>query len=153
MNIDIVKMDMHHLDELCVLEQECFTIPWSRESFRQEIADTAMKLYFVAEEAGKVVGYAGMWHVVNEGHITNVAVAESHRGQGIGDILVQRLIAEAHAREMIGLTLEVRMSNYAAQKLYTKNGFKPEGIRKNYYSETKEDAIVMWLNFDAEAGD
>jgi len=138
-------MELRHLDEICVLENECFAIPWSRESFRKEIEENALAVYFVAELDGAVVGYAGMWHVVNEGHITNVAVSEAHRRLGIGDMLVKKLIEVAREREMIGVTLEVRVSNGGAQKLYTSNGFKPEGFRKNYYEETKEDAIVMWL--------
>jgi len=145
--ISIVRMEIRHLDEVHALEQECFTIPWSRDSIRKEIEENAMAMYFVAEKDDAVVGYGGMWHIVNEGHITNVCVAETHRNQGIGDMIVRRLIEAAHEKEMIGLTLEVRVSNGSAQRLYTRNGFIPEGIRKNYYSETKEDAVVMWLNF------
>jgi len=150
---DIVKMEMRHLDAVCALEEACFAIPWSRESIQKEIEGNNMAIYFVAEQEGHVVGYGGMWHVVNEGHITNICVAEECRKQGIGDMLLRRLIDEAHAREMIGLTLEVRVSNGSAQRLYTRNGFKPEGIRKNYYAETKEDAVVMWLNFLPEDGE
>ena len=152
-DMKIIKMGIEHLDAVHALEQECFAIPWSRDSIHKEIEDNPMAIYFVAEMDGAVVGYGGMWHVVNEGHITNVCVAEAQRNQGIGDMLVQRLIAAAHEKEMIGLTLEVRVSNGSAQRLYTRNGFKPEGIRKNYYSETKEDAVVMWLNFLVEDGD
>jgi len=145
--IEIVKMELRHLDAVCALEEACFAIPWSRESIKKEIEGNNMAVYFVAEMEGCAIGYGGMWHIVNEGHITNLCVAEEYRKQGVGDMLLRRLIEEAHVLEMIGLTLEVRVSNGAAQRLYTRNGFKPEGIRKNYYTETKEDAVVMWLNF------
>ena len=147
MQIELVKMELRHLDAVAALEEACFAIPWTRASIKKEIEDNKMAVYFVAQADGETIGYGGMWHVVNEGHITNICVAEEYRKQGIGDMLLRRLIDEAHAREMIGLTLEVRVSNGAAQRLYTRNGFKPEGIRKNYYAETKEDAVIMWLNF------
>jgi len=153
MSIEIVPMEEAHLDMVSALENECFVIPWTRKAFADELKDTKMKIYFVAVENGAVLGYAGMWHIVNEGHITNVAVAEAQRKRGIGDLLVKRLVEAARALEMIGLTLEVRISNYNAQRLYTRNGFKPDGIRKNYYEDTREDAVIMWLEFDAEAGD
>ena len=88
-----------------------------------------------------------MWHVVNEGHITNVAVLEQYRREGIGDMLMEALEKKALELEMIGITLEVRISNYGAQKLYTKHGYKPEGFRKKYYTDTNEDAVIMWKYF------
>ena len=107
-----------------------------------------MAVYFVAvDEKNNAVGYAGMWHVVNEGHITNVAVLEQYRREGIGDMLMEALEKKALELEMIGITLEVRISNYGAQKLYTKHGYKPEGFRKKYYTDTNEDAVIMWKYF------
>jgi ribosomal-protein-alanine N-acetyltransferase len=88
-----------------------------------------------------------MWHVVNEGHINNIAVDEPYRRLGVGSLLMDKLFELAHEKEMIGLTLEVRIGNRAAMGLYHKYGFKVDGIRKNYYADTKEDAAVMWKYF------
>lgn len=145
--IEIVPMKEEHLDGVLALEEATFAIPWSRADFEREIKENAMAIYYVALQEGSVVGYAGMWHVVTEGHITNVGVLEEMRGAGIGSLLMERLIAAALEKEMIGMTLEVRMGNAPAQALYHKYGFRAEGIRKNYYQDTKEDAIIMWKYF------
>lgn len=145
--IAIVPMSECHLEQVLQVEEACFTTPWTRADFHRELHENTMAVYRVAIVDGNVVGYAGMWHVVNEGHITNVAVLHDYRRQGVGDKLMQSLIDIALEREMIGITLEVRMNNQAAQNLYVKYGFRPEGIRKNYYPDTKEDAIIMWKYF------
>lgn len=146
--IELQPMELKHLDEVLEVECESFSIPWTKNSFRKELEENKFGIYIVAIEDDKTVaGYAGMWHVVTEGHITNVAVRESFRGKGIGDMLIKGLIEIGKQKEMMGITLEVRMNNTKAQRLYTKNGFVPEGIRKNYYSDTKEDAIIMWKYF------
>lgn len=145
--IEIVPMTGEHLEQVLQVEEACFTTPWTRADFQRELNENTMAIYRVALSSGNVVGYAGMWHVVNEGHITNVAVLHDYRRQGIGDALMQAFIDIAIAREMIGITLEVRMNNTAAQKLYAKYGFRAEGIRKNYYPDTKEDAVIMWKYF------
>lgn len=132
------------IDAVYAIELESFTIPWTRSAFEKELNANEHAYYYVAEYGGEIIGYAGMWHVVNEGHITNVAVRENRRGLGAGNALINALISLAKEFGMIGVTLEVRISNYAAQRLYTKNGFVPEGFRKNYYEDTKEDAIIMW---------
>lgn len=140
----IVPMEINHLDEVYNLEVETFSIPWTKDSIRKEIQENKIAIYYVAIESEKVVGYAGMWHVVTEGHITNIAVCKEHRGKGIGDKLLLEMIKVARELEMIGLTLEVRIGNKEAMSLYSKHGFTIEGYRKNYYSDTKEDAIIMW---------
>ena len=146
--IEIVDMNRFHIDGVVEVENATFHIPWTKEDFEREIKENNMAVYKVALVDGKPVGYAGMWHIVNEGHITNVAVHEDYRKMGIGEKLIDALFDVAYEREMIGLTLEVRISNMAAQKLYTKKGFKPEGFRKNYYQDTKEDAVIMWKYFE-----
>ncbi|MCL2700050.1 MAG: ribosomal protein S18-alanine N-acetyltransferase [Defluviitaleaceae bacterium] len=145
--IEIIPMALGHLDAVCEIERDTFPIPWTREDFLRELVENDLAVYFVAKDGDTVVGYGGMWHVVNEGHITNIAVAGDSRGRGIGDMLVDALESEARALGMIGLTLEVRVGNEPAMRLYDKHGFKIEGLRKNYYADTKEDAAVMWKYF------
>lgn len=145
--IKLMPMTEAHIDGVLAVEESSFTTPWTKADFQREVKENAMAVYFVAMYETQVVGYAGMWHVVTEGHITNVAVLYDYRRQGIGDLLVQALIDEGMEREMVGITLEVRMNNQAAQKLYAKYGFRAEGIRKNYYPDTKEDAVIMWKYF------
>ena len=149
--IEIVPMAEEHIDGVVTLEEATFSIPWTRADFEREVRENTMAIYYVALMDGRVVGYAGMWHVVTEGHITNVGVLEEVRCEGIGSMLMEELIEKALEKEMTGITLEVRMGNRPAQALYHKYGFKAEGIRKNYYPDTKEDAIIMWKYFpDAE---
>lgn len=145
--IEIIPMTEEHIDGVLAVEEATFSIPWTRADFEREMRENAMAIYYVALLDGRVVGYAGMWHVITEGHITNVAVLEEVRGKGIGAKLMEQLIARALELEMIGITLEVRMGNAPAQSLYHKYGFRAEGIRKNYYPDTKEDAIIMWKYF------
>jgi len=147
--ISIIPMELKHLDEVYELEINSFSIPWTKESLRKEIEENKLAIYYVAancEEDGneKIVGYAGMWHVVTEGHITNIVVGEEYRCRGIGNKLISKLIEIGKEKEMIGLTLEVRVGNKEAMLLYSKNGFVVEGYRKNYYADTKEDALIMW---------
>ncbi len=145
--IQIVPMEEKHIEEVVFVEEATFSIPWTKADFEREVKENGMAIYFVAVDGEKVVGYAGMWHVVTEGHITNVAVLHEYRRQGIGDMFMKELIDVALEREMIGITLEVRIHNSSAQKMYAKYGFRPEGIRKNYYIDTKEDAVIMWKYF------
>jgi len=145
--VDIIYMNLEHIDEVSELEQICFYTPWTKKDFIKEITENKLAIYIVAIDNKKVVGYAGMWHIVDEGHITNIAVMPQYQHCGVGSKLVKKLIDIAVVKKMVGLTLEVRIGNLLAQKLYTKFGFKPEGIRKRYYSDTGEDAIIMWKYF------
>lgn len=147
MKIEILPMNLSHIDDVVFVEENTFSIAWSKNDFIREVTENNMAIYFVALVDGKVVGYAGMWHVINEGHITNVAVLHDFRRLGIGDLFMKEFFQIAEEREFIGITLEVRMNNSPAQKFYAKWGFRSEGIRKNYYADTKEDAIVMWKYF------
>jgi ribosomal-protein-alanine N-acetyltransferase len=146
--IAIQPMTLDHLDEVHAIEERAFLTPWSKESIMQDMKNPHA-LYFVAvdTETGTIAGYAGMWHVVSEGHINNIAVDGAYRRRGIGSALMDALIEAAHSKEMLGLTLEVRMGNRAAMGMYHKYGFKAEGIRKNYYTDTNEDAVIMWKVF------
>ncbi|MDR1537766.1 MAG: ribosomal protein S18-alanine N-acetyltransferase [Clostridiales bacterium] len=137
-------MKAEHIDQVCEIESDSFSIPWTRRDFMKELDNAKMCIYFVAVEGDEVLGYAGMWHVINEGHITNVAVKRERRREGVGDALIEALIKAGSLKEMAGLTLEVRIFNGIAQKLYRKHGFKTEGVRRRYYADTGEDAIIMW---------
>ena len=144
---EILPMKYEDIDEVLKVEEECFVISWTRADFEREMKQNKLAIYFVARIDGKIVGYAGMWHVVTEGQITNVAVLPEYRGLGIGRKLMEKMIKTGEEKEMIGITLEVKISNTVAQNLYTSLGFKPEGFRKNYYKDTNEDAVIMWKYF------
>lgn len=142
-NIIIRSMTKDDVDSVYIVEEDCFTDPWSKESIRKELKNDLAR-YLVAELDNKIVGYVGVWFVVDEGHITNVAVHSDYRGQKIGDKLVKEMVKLCKESKLIAMTLEVRVSNTVAQNLYKKYGFKMGGIRKEYYSDNKEDAIIMW---------
>ena len=142
--INIIKMEVEHLKEVHKIEEDCFAIPWSEKSFYDELTKNKLAIYVVAKYNNEVVGYGGMWHVITEGHITNIAVKKEYRQKGIGSKIINSLINIAKEKEMIGITLEVRVSNKNALSIYKKNGFMIEGIRKEYYDDNKEDAIIMW---------
>ncbi|MDP4092475.1 MAG: ribosomal protein S18-alanine N-acetyltransferase [Bacillota bacterium] len=137
-------MTIEHIDDVMVVENLSFSIPWSKESFFQEVTGNTFARYITAKVNGRVIGYAGMWKVFDEGHITNVAVHPEFRGTGIGSALIEYLMEVARKENITSMTLEVRRSNIAAQRLYNKYGFKVEGYRKGYYSDNREDALIMW---------
>ena len=142
-NLVIEEMKVDDIDGVFEVEKNCFEDYWSKDSFKKELSNNLAK-YLVAKVDGKVAGYVGIWFVVDEGHITNVAVHEDYRGQKIGDQLIKELVRVCKDNKIVSMTLEVRTSNTVAQNLYRKYGFKMAGIRKEYYSNNKEDAIIMW---------
>jgi len=150
--IRIEAMRHEHLQQAYDIECDCFAVPWSYDSFAAEL-DNPHSIYIVATADGAVVGFAGMHHIAGEGHVTNIAVARQFRKRGIGDALLKYFLDIAKVKKMTGLTLEVRMGNASALGLYGKYGFKFEGIRKNYYADTKEDAIIMWKYFKPEVAE
>lgn len=131
--------------EIFAIEMECFSVPWSLDSIEIELLNEDKKLYYVIEDANGVVGYAGAWLVYDEGQITNIAIRPSARRQGFGAKLTSALIEECFKRGMHEIFLEVRISNLSALSLYRQLGFTVKGMRKNYYSEPKEDAYIMSL--------
>lgn len=143
-NVEITSMGLEHIDEVMVVENLSFSIPWSREAFIQEVTTNQFAIYVVALVDGNAVGYAGMWKVFDEGHITNIAAHPEFRKSGIGGLLIEKLLQIAKEEGIQGLTLEVRRGNLPAQKLYRKYGFESAGIRKGYYADNGEDAIIMW---------
>jgi len=150
--IVFTKAEKKHIDGIANIEKECFSTPWPKSSFEKDICKNKFAVYIVAvdDETNKVVGYGGMWHVVNEGHITNIAVSEKYRRQGIGEKIIENFEQICEENEMIGMTLEVRRGNQGAMSLYRKKGFRISGIRPEYYNDTKEDAIIMWKYFVSE---
>ena len=142
MTIEYVRMDSTHIDDVANLEKLCFTIPWSAHSFDIELKNK-VAYYLVAICDGSVVGYGGVWQVAGEGHITNIATHPQYRRMGVGAGILSKLIEFARTNNLEFLTLEVRKSNQAAQKLYEKFGFKVAGERKRYYEDNNEDAIIM----------
>lgn len=144
MLITVRKMEIADLEQVLVIEREAFTTPWAEDAFILEITKNQLARYIVAEIDGQVVGYGGIWLILDEGHVTNVAVLSKNRGQGIGNHLVQGLIDICLQSKIGAMTLEVRASNITAQNLYKKYGFTESGIRPKYYSDNKEDAIIMW---------
>ncbi len=144
----IVRASHKHIADISVIEKLSFKIPWSLESITEELTQNEAAVYFCAEANGKVIGYAGMWQVCDEGHITNIAVHPEYRCSGVGNALVKALLSEAKERGIKALTLEVRDSNYTAQALYKKHGFTPAGKRMSYYADNNEDAIIMWKKLE-----
>ena len=142
--ITVRPMVMTDVDGVMAVEQDSFLTPWSRSAFEEELAQNRLARYIVAVENDEIVGYAGTWLVINEAHVTNVAVSGQRRREGIGRLLMQKLMELARENDMESMTLEVRVSNAAARHLYEQLGFVEAGIRKNYYSETKEDALILW---------
>ena len=141
-------MTLEDIDQVLLIEQEAFETPWTREAFEHEMTTNLYSHYLVAEtETKDIVGYCGMWVVMDESHITNVAVAERMRGNKIGEGLMREAIRVVMEQEVVLMTLEVRVSNDVAKNLYHKLNFQDGGIRKNYYSDTGEDALVMWVEF------
>lgn len=142
--IELQKMSLEDIDQVCEIENLSFAVPWSRESFESELVNNNLARYIVAKAEGKVVAYGGIWIILDEGHITNIAVHPEFRGRRIGEKLVKEMIKRAKESKAERITLEVRASNVAARKLYKKLGFKDGGIRKGYYTDTGEDAVIMW---------
>lgn len=138
------ELTVDDLDELLLLEQACFSSPWSRESYRRELEENDLAHYWGVFADGRLIGFAGYWLILDEGHITNVAVAPEHQNRGVGRFLVQGVINGCVAGGGKFLTLEVRASNEAALHLYEKAGFISTGVRPGYYDDPKEDAVIMW---------
>lgn len=150
MHVRIVPMNADHLDEVAELERICFSTPWSRNMLAEEL-DNACSAFLAAEDdAGRVVGYAGLQVILDEGYITNVAVRPECRRNGIAGKLLQVFLDFGQANHLAFLTLEVRASNYDAIALYGSRGFRSVGRRKNYYEHPKEDAIIMTKEFDTD---
>jgi ribosomal-protein-alanine N-acetyltransferase len=143
-------MNENDIDGVMAVEVLAFKTPWTRTAFEEEICNNDIALYLVLLETNsgseKIIGYAGMWKVIDEAHVTNIAILPAYHRQGFGHILFTALINQAKDMGAVSMTLEVRESNTAARRFYENFGFKEEGVRGGYYSDTNEDALIMWKN-------
>lgn len=142
----VAPMRRRHLRGVVAIEQEANPRPWSTRLFAGELRMPTSRVYRVALHDHEVVGYAGLMITLDEGHVTNVAVHTDHRRDQVATRLLLVLLREAAARGVTAVTLEVRMSNRGAQELYRRFGFAPGGVRRNYYAESGEDALIMWAH-------
>jgi len=140
----ITDMQPHHLPGVLAIERRSYPTPWSERAFAAELNQNAYAQYIVALRGAMVLGYAGMWLIMDEAHITNIAVHPQERRRGLGHRLLSELEARARAHGCRRMTLEVRPSNLGAQRLYQRHGFVVCGVRPGYYADTREDALIMW---------
>ncbi len=142
-DVNIRRMTINDVDAVHAIEYATFPKPWQREDYVKEMTQNTCARYLVAEDGGKVIGFAGTWIVLDEAHITNVAVLEDYRGRGIGKKLTSALMQYAANLGVTYATLEVRRSNERAQNLYKALGFQYVGVRKKYYEDNGEDAFIF----------
>ncbi|MCL2096783.1 MAG: ribosomal protein S18-alanine N-acetyltransferase [Oscillospiraceae bacterium] len=142
--VNIIPLREEHIDDICEIENESFGDPWKREFFT-ELLENPLAVSFAAEENGGTVGYLIAYNIIDEMQILNIAVKKTRRGQKIAAKLFAAAFDFAEANKIREFTLEVRVSNTPAAALYKKLGFKTDGIRKNYYKNPKEDAVLMSL--------
>ena len=144
--VDVTRMRRRHLRGVMAIERLVYPRPWSPNLFIAEMADTSNRCYLVARLDKQVVGYGGLICYGEEAHVTNIAVDPSHQRHKIGTRLLHDLVLAAIDMGAQTISLEVRVSNWGAQRLYGRFGFRPVGVRKNYYQEINEDALIMWLD-------
>ncbi len=141
----IAALAAEHIADIMKIEEDSNGSPWTRASFEQEIGH-ALSVFIVARVGGKVIGYAGAWVVADECHVTTIAVTGEHRKKGLGKRMMVELIARAQKKGAVCATLEVRAGNAAALAMYSSLGFCSAGLRKAYYPDNREDAVIMWRN-------
>lgn len=146
------RMNLDDIPAIMEIEHEAFTLPWTEEAFRNELTMNHFARYMVIEVDQRIIGYAGMWTIMDEAHVTNIAIREAYRGRRLGEKLLIQLMDWALELGMIRMTLEVRVSNEPAQNLYRKMGFTSAGVRKGYYSDNNEDAMIMWCELSRQVG-
>ncbi|WP_168119766.1 ribosomal protein S18-alanine N-acetyltransferase [Paenibacillus sp. HB172176] len=144
------SMELRDIPAVVAIEHEAFSSPWTSEAFENELNNNMFARYMVVEYRGELIGYGGMWVIMDEAHMTNIAVRRDVRGMGLGNKLIEQLQRTAVFFGAARMTLEVRVSNGHAQRLYRKHGFQDSGLRPGYYSDNNEDALIMWAELDAE---
>ena len=141
---EIVDMEVQHIDDVVRIEEMSFKTPWTKNDFISEFVNNKCAKYRIVVKDKKIVAYGGMWILLDEAHITNIAVHPEFRGIGVGNALMEDLIETAKNNGVANMTLEVRTGNTAAQNLYKKFGFVDVAVRRKYYADTGEDGIIMW---------
>ncbi|NEZ46778.1 ribosomal-protein-alanine N-acetyltransferase [Clostridium niameyense] len=141
--IFIKPFSKDHINDVMEIDKLSFSTPWRKESYEQELKNKSAK-YMVALKDNKVIGFFGLWFIIDECHIINIAVHPKFRGLGVGNLMMEEIIKICGEKNFPNITLEVRASNTTAQNLYYKFNFKNSGIRKGYYADNNEDAIIMW---------
>lgn len=141
-------MKVEDIDQVLEVEHAVFTAPWSKQAFYNELINNHFAYYIVATNNQQIIGYGGLWVIIDEAHITNVAIHPAYQGRRLGYQLMMELIDVAKHYGADKMTLEVRVSNFKAQRLYKRLGFKEHGIRKGYYTDNNEDALIMWVNIN-----
>jgi len=145
LDIYISRMTADDIEDIIAIESEAYgEHHWSKSAFYDEMNNNLAKYYVAKNSEGEIVAYAGTWHIIDEGHITTIAVKKSYKRQHIGEALIIKILDDCYKNEIKYLTLEVRVSNEAAIGLYTKYGFNSLGTRKGYYQDNNEDALIMW---------
>ena len=148
MNKFVVKIKPMHkedVDKVISVEKSAYgEHHWSRESFLSELSNDLARYYSAFDENDELIGYAGSWHILEEAHITNIAVSPNFRRKHVGETLLRAIIEDCYLDMVKYITLEVRVSNVGAIGLYEKYGFKSLGVRKGYYQDNNEDALIMW---------
>ena len=144
--LDVQRMRRRHLRGVMAIERQVYPRPWSPNLFLSEMGDLRNRTYLVARIGKEVVGYGGVMSYGDEAHITTIAVDPDHHRRKIGTRLLYELVTDGIRMGARAVSLEVRMSNTGAQDLYRRFGFRPVGVRKGYYQETGEDALVMWVD-------
>ena len=147
----IRRMTIDDVPTVAAIEAATFPTPWSEDAFRTEITDNPVARYLVAEKDGAVIGFAGAWIILDESHITNIAILAEHRGNGYGRALTAALMQYLSNLGAAYATLEVRKSNVTAQNLYKSLGYVSVGVRKRYYEDNGEDALLMVCEHMPEA--
>lgn len=147
-NIETVfirKMTPEDIDGVIKIEESAYgEHHWSKSSFLSELTNELARYYVLHTSDGTLAGYAGSWHILEEAHITTIAIAPQYRKRNFGQALLKTIIDECYKEKIKYITLEVRVSNKAAINLYTKYGFSSFGTRKKYYQDNNEDALIMW---------
>jgi [ribosomal protein S18]-alanine N-acetyltransferase len=139
-------MRLADIPTICEIEIESFSSPWSEAAFVNELTQNHFAHYVVMEHEERIIGYGGMWIIIDEAHVTNIAVRAAYRGRKLGERLLAELAMKAYRLGAQRMTLEVRVSNIVAQRLYEKFGFRGVGVRRGYYSDNNEDALIMWAD-------
>jgi len=146
LEVRISHMKRRHVRDVLAIERLVYPRPWSAALFFSELAQKSTRMYLIGTLHDEVIAYGGLMCHLDEGHITTLAVHPDFQHEGIGSRLLYALTSDARERGMRTLALEVRVANWGAQRLYSWFGFRPVGVRRNYYAETVEDALIMWID-------